>query len=148
MKFKTVTKEELEVLPFDDIAYIILKEKGKKMKITDIFRIICDSLELGDEVYENQMGDFFSLMSTEKRFIQLEKGYWDLRENHTAEISIKEIEDELDDEIETNNDDKDEPTENEGSYYDELDDAEDDKEDDDYKDLVVVDEEDEFEANL
>ena len=88
MKFKTVTKEELEVLPFDDIAYIILKEKGKKMKITDIFRIICDSLELGDGVYENQMGDFFSLMSTEKRFIQLEKGYWDLRENHTAEISM------------------------------------------------------------
>lgn len=147
MKFKTVTKEELEVLPFDDIAYIILKEKGKKMKITDIFRIICDSLELGDEVYENQMGDFFSLMSTEKRFIQLEKGYWDLRENHTAEISIKEIEDELDDDVEIA-EDKYEDEEEETGYYDELDDAEDDKEDDDYKDLVVVDEEDEFEANL
>ena len=147
MKFKTVTKEELEVLPFDDIAYIILKEKGKKMKITDIFRIICDSLELGDDVYENQMGDFFSLMSTEKRFIQLEKGYWDLRENHTAEISIKEIEDELDDDVEIA-EDKYEDEEEETGYYDELDDAEDDKEDDDYKDLVVVDEEDEFEANL
>lgn len=147
MKFKTVTKEELEVLPFDDIAYIILKEKGKKMKITDIFRIICDSLELGDEAYENQMGDFFSLMSTEKRFIQLEKGYWDLRENHTAEISIKEIEDELDDDVEIA-EDKYEDEEEETGYYDELDDAEDDKEDDDYKDLVVVDEEDEFEANL
>ena len=146
MKFKTVTKEELEVLPFDDIAYIILKEKGKKMKITDIFRIICDSLELGDGVYENQMGDFFSLMSTEKRFIQLEKGYWDLRENHTAEISIKEIEDELDDDVEIAEDKYED--EEETGYYDELDDAEDDKEDDDYKDLVVVDEEDEFEANL
>ena len=139
MKFKTVTKEELEVLPFDDIAYIILKEKGKKMKITDIFRIICDSLELGDEVYENQMGDFFSLMSTEKRFIQLEKGYWDLRENHTAEISIKEIEDELDDDVEIA-EDKYEDEEEETGYYDELDDAEDDKEDDDYKDLVIINE--------
>ena len=147
MKFKTVTKEELEVLPFDDIAYIILKEKGKKMKITDIFRIICDSLELGDEAYENQIGDFFSLMSTEKRFIQLEKGYWDLRENHTAEISIKEIEDELDDDVEIN-EDKYDDVEEETGYYDELDDTEDDKEDDDYKDLVVVDEEDEFDANL
>lgn len=146
MKFKTVTKEELEVLPFDDIAYIILKEKGKKMKITDIFRIICDSLELGDDVYENQMGDFFSLMSTEKRFIQLEKGYWDLRENHTAEISIKEIEDELDDDVEIAEDKYED--EEETGYYDELDDAEDDKEDDDYKDLVVVDEDEEFDANL
>jgi DNA-directed RNA polymerase delta subunit len=147
MKFKTVTKEELEVLPFDDIAYIILKEKGKKMKINDIFKIICDALDLGEDAYENQMADFFSLMSTEKRFIQLEKGYWDLRENHTAEISIKEIEDELDDDIEIN-EEKYEDEEEETGYYDELDDSEDDKEDDDYKDLVVVDEEDEFDANL
>jgi DNA-directed RNA polymerase delta subunit len=147
MKFKTVTQEELETLPFDDIAYIILKEKGKKMKITDIFRIICDSLNLGDEAYENQIADFFALMSTEKRFIQLEKGYWDLRENHTAEISIKEIEDEMDDDIELNEEKYEEDTE-ESNYYDELDDAEDDKEDDDYKDLVVVDEDEEFDANL
>lgn len=147
MKFKTVSAEELETLPFDDIAYIILKEKGKKMKITEIFKIICDSLNLGEEAYENQIGDFFALLATEKRFIQLEKGFWDLRENHTAEISIKEIEDELDDDIELN-DNQYEEQEEESSYYDELDDSEDDKEDDDYKDLVVVDEDDEFDANL
>ncbi len=147
MKFKTVSQEELETLPFDDIAYIILKEKGKKMKITDIFKIICDTLNLGEEAYENQIADFFALLSTEKRFIQLEKGFWDLRENHTAEISIKEIEDELDDDIELNDEKYEEDTE-EPSYYDELDDAEDDKEDDDYKDLVVVDEDEEFDANL
>ena len=33
MKFKTISKEDLEVLPFDDIAYIILKEKGKKVDV-------------------------------------------------------------------------------------------------------------------
>ena len=33
MKFKTISIEELETLPFDDIAYIILKEKGKKKKL-------------------------------------------------------------------------------------------------------------------
>ncbi len=149
MKLTTVKKEDLETLSFDDIAYIILKEKGKKMKITDLFKIICDTLDLGDSAYENQIGDFFALMSTEKRFIQLEKGYWDLRENHTAEISIKEIEDELDDEVETINDEKDDINENEGSYYDELDDAEDEADDDDdYKDLVIVDEGYEDEADL
>lgn len=149
MKLTTVKKEDLETLSFDDIAYIILKEKGKKMKITDLFKIICDILDLGDSAYENQIGDFFALMATEKRFIQLEKGYWDLRENHTAEISIKEIEDELDDEVETINDDKDDTQENEGSYYDELDDAEDEAEDDDdYKDLVIVDEGYEDESDL
>ena len=44
MKLKDYTIEELETLPFDDIAYMILKEKGKKMKITEIFKIICNKL--------------------------------------------------------------------------------------------------------
>ena len=139
MKFKTISKEDLETLPFDDIAYIILKEKGKKMKIQDIFRIICDTLNLGDAAYENQIGDFFSLLATEKRFIQLEKGYWDLRENHTSEISIKEIEDELDDEV-VPEEDKEDEDEEDKDYYDELDDMDDDKEEDDLKDLVIVEE--------
>lgn len=139
MKFKTIGLEELETLSFDDIAYIILKEKGKKMKINDIFKIICDTLNLGDEAFENQIGDFFALLATEKRFIQLEKGYWDLRENHTSEISIKEIEDELDDDIVVDEEEEDD-TEEEKDYYDELDDIDDDKEDDDLKDLVIVDE--------
>ena len=138
MKFKTIKKEDLEILPFDDIAYAILKEKGKKMKINDIFKIICDSLNLGEEAFENQIADFFSLLSTEKRFIQLENGYWDLRENHTAEISIKEIEDELDDDVEVEKGEDEE--EKEDSYYDEIDDVDDDPEEDDLKDLVIVEE--------
>ena len=140
MKFKTISKEELETLPFDDIAYIILKEKGKKMKIQDIFKIICDTLNLGEAAYENQISDFFALLATEKRFIQLEKGYWDLRENHTAEISIKEIEDELDDDIPVEEDEEDDKDEKDDNYYDNIDEMDDDEEEDDYKDLVIVDE--------
>ncbi len=138
MRFKTIKKEDVETMSFDDLAYVILKEKGKKMKTAEIFKIVCDELNLGEKTYEEQIGDFFALLATEKRFIQLTKGYWDLRENHTSEISIKEIEDELDDEIssedsiDTDSDDED--------YYDELDDVEDDKGEDDLKDLVVVEE--------
>ena len=139
MKFKTISKEELELLPFDDIAYIILKEKGKKMKIQDIFKIICETLDLGEDAFENQISDFFALLATEKRFIQLEKGYWDLRENHTSEISIKAIEDELDDDV-VEDEKEDEEVEEEENYYDELDTIDDDKEEDDLKDLVIVDE--------
>lgn len=138
MKFKTISKEDLEVLPFDDIAYIILKEKGKKMKINDIFKIICDTLNLGDSAFENQIGDFFALLATEKRFIQLEKGYWDLRENHTSEVNISDLEDEFDDDI-ISEEEKDEVYED-NDYYDDIDDMDDDKPDDDLKDLVIVDE--------
>ena len=135
MKFKTINKEDLETMSFDDIAYVILKEKNKKMKVSEIFKIICDELNLGDAAFENQIGDFFALISTEKRFIQLEKGYIDLRENHTSEINISDLEDEEDD-----NDEKD--------YYDDIDDMDDDTEDDDYKDLVIVDEGYEDEVDL
>lgn len=152
MKFKTINKEALETMPFDDIAYIILKEKGKKMKINDIFKIICDELNLGDAAFENQIGDFFALLATEKRFIQLEKGYWDLRENHTAEISIKDIEDELEDDIVESEDKSDEDDyendDEDGDYYDDIDEMDDDGQDDDYKDLVIVDEGYEDESNL
>jgi len=141
MKLKDYSLEELETLPFDDIAYLILKEKGKKMKINDIFKIICDKLKLGDAAFEEQIGDFFSLLATEKRFIQLDKGYWDLRENHTAEISIKEIEDELDDDIPVEEDEEeDDKDEKDDNYYDNIDEMDDDEEEDDYKDLVIVDE--------
>ncbi|CCX35625.1 probable DNA-directed RNA polymerase subunit delta [Clostridium sp. CAG:1000] len=138
MKFKSVTKEELETMSFDDIAYIILKEKGKKMKINDIFKIICDTLCLGDSAFENQIGDFFTLLATEKRFIQLEKGYWDLRENHTSEVDISALEDEEDDIIVE--DEKDDVYEESTNYYDDIDEMDDDKSDDDLKDLVIVDE--------
>ena len=147
MKFKTINKEDLETMSFDDIAYVILKEKNKKMKVSDIFRIICDELNLGDSAYENQIGDFFALISTEKRFIQLEKGYIDLRENHTSEININDIEDDETDE-EEREDSQEDDNDEENDYYDDIDDMEDDPEEDDYKDLVIVDEGYEDEGDL
>lgn len=141
MKLKSIDKDTLETMQLDDIAYIILKEKGKKMKITDIFRTICDALGMTDKEYENQIGDFFTLLATEKRFIQLEKGYWDLRENHTSEININDLEDDMDDDIELENPEEDNINEeDEGDYYDTIDDIDDDDSDDDLKDLVIVDE--------
>lgn len=141
MKLKSIDKDTLETMQLDDIAYIILKEKGKKMKITDIFRTICDALGMTDKEYENQIGDFFTLLATEKRFIQLEKGHWDLRENHTSEINIQDLEDDMDDDIELENPEEDNINEeDEGDYYDTIDDMDDDDSDDDLKDLVIVDE--------
>ena len=140
MKFKTINKEDLETMPFDDIAYIILKEKGKKMKINDIFKIICDELNLGEDAFENQIADFFALLATEKRFIQLEKGYWDLRENHTSEINIKDIEEELEDDELTEEKEDEDIEDHESDFYDDT--------DDDLRDLVIVDEGYEDESDL
>ena len=114
-------------------------------KINQIFKIICDELKLNDRVFEDQIGDFFALLATEKRFIQLDKGYWDLRENHKAEINIDDIEDDSEDEpiVEESM-----PETDEENYYDDIDDADDDKGEDDLKDLVIVDENYDEESDL
>jgi len=138
MKLKNLTNEEIETMSFDDLAYAILKEKGKQMKIADLFKEICNMQNLGEKVYEEQIAEFFTLLTTEKRFIQLEKGFWDLRENHTPKIEIEEIEDEEDEE---ENMDIEEDIEEDEMFIDETKDADDDEADDDLKDLVVVDEE-------
>ncbi len=142
MKFKNKTIEELEVMSFDDLAYEILKEKGKKMKTADIFKIICEILNLSESEFESQIADFFTLLATEKRFIQLEKGFWDLRENHTAKIELEEVEDE--EEIVEETEDSPVETEEDDLYLDETKDTEDDDTEDDLKDLVVLDEENEI----
>ncbi len=139
MKLKTVTEEELETMSYDDVAYVILKEKGKKMKLIDLFNGVCEVMNLDQSVKDDYIADFFTLLSTEKRFIQLDKGFWDLRENHTSKIELSDIDD---DEEETEDDiTSDEPEEDETMYIDETREEDDDETDDEYKDLVVMDEE-------
>ena len=132
MKIKDITKEELEAMPFDDIAYLIKKEKGKKMKTVDIFGNIKELLGMSDSEYEARIADFFTLLATEKRFIQLEQGYWDLRENHTAKI---EIEEETLEETQIEED--------EDIFLNDAKEPDDDETDDELKDLVVIDDENE-----
>ena len=88
MKLKNLTKEELEAMAYDDIAYQMLLEGKKKMKITDLFRKICDMLGLSEDDFTNKIADFFEVISTDQRFIMLKNGFWDLRAKHSAKIKV------------------------------------------------------------
>ena len=106
------------------------------MKITDIFKCICELQNLSENAFEEQIGDFFTLLSTEKRFVQLDKGYWDLRENHSIKLETEEDDEEILEEtsLEENENNLEEP------YIDETKEIDDDDIEDDYKDLVILDE--------
>ena len=141
-----ITSEELESMNYDDIAYLILKEEKKKLKINELFQKVCDVLSLNAKDYEDKIADFFELLTTNKRFIMLEDGSWDLRELHNPKLIV---DDEDDDAIssETEEDEKietEEDSEEEDIFYDS--DSDDDIPDDDLDDLVVIDVDDE-EAN-
>ena len=143
MKLKQIPKEELELMGYDDIALLILQESGKKMKLRDIFAKVCAVLELPEETVDEELMDFFEQMSINKKFIMLDKGYWDLQSRHKLDIVFDDEEDEEElvaDEDEIIEDDM--SDDDEDIFYDKDDDT-DDVAEDDLSDLVVVDDIDE-----
>ncbi len=143
MKKINLTEEELATMSYDDVAYLILENNQKKMKIQDLFKEVIKVMNLGDSAFEEHLADFFELLSTDKRFIMVEKGYWDLKINHSTKLIIDDEDDEeeiLDEVEETNEDEEEEETIN---YDEEL--IDDDDAEDDLKDLVILDENEENE---
>ena len=147
MKLNNIPEYELETMNYDDIAYIILKDEKQKMKINELFKKVCDALKLPEELFEEKIADFFELLTTDKRFIMLEDGYWDLKEFHNPKVVVDDEEDDLitNEEIEEQDDDLVEEQEDEDDIFYDTD-TDDDLPDDDLEDLVVIDVDDE-EAN-
>ena len=143
MKKINLTEEELATMSYDDVAYLILENNQKKMKIQDLFKEVIKVMNLGDSAFEEHLADFFELLSTDKRFIMVEKGYWDLKINHSTKLIIDDEDDDeeiLDEVEETNENEEEEETIN---YDEEL--VDDDDAEDDLKDLVILDENEENE---
>ena len=142
MKTIKLTDEELLSMSYDDVAYIILENKKKKMKIQDLFKEVIKVMNLSENVFEEHLADFFELLSTDKRFIMLEKGYWDLKINHKTKLVIED--DDENETIETEEENiEDEETEEDINYDEEI--LDDDETEDEFKELVIMDENDENE---
>jgi DNA-directed RNA polymerase delta subunit len=142
MKIDKMKKEELELLSYKDITAMLLEEKGP-MKTLDLFNKIAILLELSQSTVEKKIGDYYTTLTTDKNFLLLENGKWDLRSRHTSDKVVKapdsdeddeEEEEEIEDKVEI--DDEEEDYDSQVSDDDDFDDG-----DDDLKDLVVLDEE-------
>ena len=90
MKLKDMKKEELEILSYTDLTEIILKENKKPMNTPSVFKKICELLDLSEEEYSEKIGDFYTSLTTDKRFILLDTAEWDLRDKHKVEIVLDE----------------------------------------------------------
>ena len=140
MKLKDLKIEELELLSYTDITSMLLKEKGKSMNTPSIFREICDLLGFSDEEYADKIGDYYTSLTIDKRFVLLENHEWDLRERHAVEIVM---DDEDEDDTEESIDEEVEQEEEE-NIEEAIDDEDLDDVDDDMDDLsIVTDDEDE-----
>lgn len=136
MKSITLTEEEIASMSYDDVAYLILEKNQNKMKIQDLFKEVIKSMKLGENAFEEHLADFFELLSTDKRFIMVDKGFWDLKINHSTKLVIED-EDEEDEIIEEEPIIETEEDEEEINYDEEI--LDDDDAEDDLKDLVIMD---------
>ena len=89
MSIKKMTKEELELLSNKDITNLILEESKKSMNTADLFKKIIKLLELPDSTFESKIADYYTALATDKRFILLSDGKWDLRSRHTSDKVVK-----------------------------------------------------------
>lgn len=134
---KKYKKEELELLSNKDITNLLLEEKGKQ-KTADLFKKIIKLLELPESTFDQKIGDYYTSLTTDKRFILLEDGKWDLRSRHTSDKVIKVMDEDDEEEEEETEEEIEETTEDYDSIDSDEDDLDDD--DDDLKDLVILDE--------
>ncbi len=141
MSLKDMTKEELEVLSYTDLTYMLLKENKKTMNTPTLFKLICDLLGYSDEEYAAKIGDYYTSLTIDKRFVLLDNAEWDIRDNHKIELVVDDDEEEMDEteESEEENEEEMDETEEEediDSMDDDLDDV-----DDDLEDLAIIDDE-------
>lgn len=139
MNVRQMPLEELELLSYTDIAYELLKLDKKPKTTPVLFGEVCKLLEINEDMMLELIGDFYTTLTTDKRFLLLDSAEWDLKEFHVVKpIVDDEEEEEVSDEV--IEDDTDE-TEDEAVVEDseDFDDAEDDI--DDLEDLAIVSEE-------
>ena len=137
MSLKSKKQEELELLSNKDIAFMILTEGKRKLNTADLYRKIMKLLDLPESYFEKKIADFYTALATDKRFILLDNGKWDLRSNHTSDKIIKVSEEEEEEEEEV------EEKQEEDIEEDNFDDTEEEYDEDtneELKDLVVLDE--------
>lgn len=142
MSLKQMKKEDLELLSNKDIAILILEDSKKTINTADLYKKIIKLLELPESTFESKIADFYTALATDKRFILLDNGKWDLRSNHTSDKLIKVREDEDEDEEDDDEiEEKPEEDEIEEDNYDDNDDTDYDEDtNEELKDLVVIDE--------
>lgn len=140
MELKNMTKEELETLSYTDLAHLIIKENGKSMNTPSVFKKVCELLEYSEEEYSSKIGDFYTSLTTDKRFLLLDNAEWDLRDNHSVKIVVDDEEEVDEEEIEEEVDEE-ESEEQEEDIDVAIDDDDLVDDDDDMEDLAIVDEE-------
>lgn len=132
MDIRKMSLEELELLSYIDIAYEVLKADKKAKTTPELFGEVCRLLEITEDQMFEMIGDFYTSLTTDKRFLLLENAEWDLKEFHAVKPVVEDL-DEEDEDLDTDSDETTDSEDNEdedpvgdfddeGDSFEELDD--------------------------
>ena len=135
MNVRQMPLEELELLSYADIAYELLKLDKKSKTTPVLFGEVCKLLEISEDAMFEMIGDFYTTLTTDKRFLLLDSSEWDLKEFHVVKTIIddEESEEEESEEEEAIEGTEDEAVMGDPDDYDDIDESM-----EDLDDLVIV----------
>ena len=111
-----------------------------------VFAFFTSLSVVSEAEFEAKIGDFFTALTTDKRFILIDSVNWDLKENHVVKVVVDDGEDDavdiIDDEEESEDEEEETTDEDDAIEDDYTDESDDDYMEDDLEDLNIVDEDD------
>lgn len=93
-----------------EIAYDTLSKQEQPISFLDLWKVVADELQYNESQFNDNIASFYTDLSLDGRFLNLEGNHWDLRARHTFSESVldtdslvvedddEEEEDELDEE--------------------------------------------------
>ena len=135
MNIRQMPLEELELLSYTDIAYELLKLDKKSATTPVLFGEVCKLLQIDENSMYEMIGDFYTTLTTDKRFILLDNAEWDLKENHKVKPIVDDEEEVVEEQEESEESEDDAVANDEEDYEEDTDDL------DDLDDLAIVTEE-------
>ena len=87
-----------------DVAYAIIKKEGKIFTFKELYNEVASNLEMDDATKIKNIGEFYTQLTVDGRFVALVDNTWDLRERHTYEKSHDESINEVYKEVEDDSD--------------------------------------------
>lgn len=127
---------ELELMSYTDMTYALLKEEKKPLNTAAIFKKICALLEYSDDDFAAKIGDYYTSLTLDKRFVLLDSNEWDIRDNHSIQIELEDDDEEEEEATEEVEEIEEEEEENDDTIYDDENDITDD--DDEIDDLSIL----------
>ena len=143
MDVRKMKKDDLELMSNKDITFNLLENSKKTINTADLFNEILKLLELPSSEFDKKIGDYYTSLTIDKRFVLLDDAKWDLRKNHAVELKVEDDEEEENEEEIENNEEEEETDEDIETAIDD----EDIDTDDDLDDLSVLSDDDIEEEN-